>query len=97
MITATSSDERERGERSGVATRRRRPAAATTAVFSPSGLATPSAAGTCWRKMIIAIPTVKPSITGQGMYARKRPSRANGGDHDQHPGDQPTTNTASTP
>ena len=37
------------------------------AVFSPSGLATPSAAGTCCRKMITAMPTVKPSTTGQGM------------------------------
>ena len=46
---------------------RRRPCAATTAVFSPSGLATPSAAGTCCRKMITAMPRVKPSITGHGM------------------------------
>ena len=40
---------------------------ATTAVFSPAGLATPSAAGTCCRKMMTAIPTVKPSTTGHGM------------------------------
>ena len=39
---------------------------ATTAVLSPSGLATPRALGTCWRKMMTAIPTVKPSTTGHG-------------------------------
>ena len=44
--------------------------AATAAVFSPAGFATPRAAGTCWRKMITAIPTVNPSTTGHGMYAR---------------------------
>jgi hypothetical protein len=44
--------------------------AATTAVFSPSGRATPRAMGTCWRKMITAMPTVKPSTTGQGTNAR---------------------------
>ena len=43
---------------------------ATTAAFSPSGLATPSAAGTCCKKMITAMPTVNPSTTGHGMYAR---------------------------
>ncbi len=40
---------------------------ATAAVFSPSGLGTPSAVGTCCRKMITAMPMVKPSTTGQGM------------------------------
>jgi hypothetical protein len=43
---------------------------ATAAVFSPSGLGTPRAAGTCCRKMMTAIPRVNPSITGQGMNAR---------------------------
>jgi hypothetical protein len=50
---------------------------ATTAVFSPSGFGTPSAAGTCCRKMIAAMPTVNPSTTGQGTYARHLPRRAN--------------------
>src|SRR6185312_2408626 len=34
----------------------------------------PTAAGTCWRKMITAIPSVKPSMTGQGMYETTLPS-----------------------
>src|SRR4051794_3719005 len=49
--------------------------AAMTAVFSPPGLGTPSAAGTCWRKMIAAMPRVNPSITGHGTYASTRPTR----------------------
>ena len=44
-----------------------RPEAATAAVFSPGGFDTPSAAGTCCKKMITAIPIVKPSTTGHGM------------------------------
>ncbi len=31
--------------------------------------------GTCWRKMIAAMPSVKPSTTGHGMKATARPSR----------------------
>ena len=66
MTAATSSTMPDRGELprlDRVDHGARRP----TAVFSPSGLATPSAAGTCWRKMMVAMPTVKPSTTGQGM------------------------------
>ena len=41
-------------------------AAATAAlVLSPGTV--PSAAGTCCRKMMIAIPRVNPSMTGHGM------------------------------
>ena len=36
--------------------------------------AEPIAAGTCCRKMITAMPRVKPSITGQGMKVTARPS-----------------------
>ena len=32
--------------------------------------------GTCWRKMMAAMPTVKPSITGHGMNETVRPSRS---------------------
>ncbi len=39
---------------------------ATAAVLTPGGFATPSAAGTSWRKISIAMPRVNPSITGQG-------------------------------
>jgi hypothetical protein len=53
------------GSRDPTASRTARPA--TVAEFSPSGRATPRAAGTCCRKMITAMPTVNPSITGQGM------------------------------
>ncbi len=71
--------------------------AATAAAFSPSGLRTPSAAGTCCRKMIAAIPTVKPSITGQGMKARYRPRRATAPATISTPAMIPTTKTASRP
>ena len=37
------------------------------------GAVSPKAAGTCWRKMIAAMPSVKPSITGQGMNVTARP------------------------
>ncbi len=47
--------------------------------------------------MIAAMPTVKPSMTGHGMYARYRPSASEGGDHDSTPARTPTTNTASAP
>ena len=70
---------------------------ATTAVFSPSGLGTPSAAGTCWRKMITAMPTVNPSTTGHGTKARKRPSRGRRPRRSGRPAMSPTTSTASAP
>ena len=47
---------------------------ATRAVFSPSGFGMSRASGTCCRKMIVAIPIVKPSTTGQGMKVTARPS-----------------------
>ena len=43
-------------------------------VFSPGVPAVPVAIGTCWRKMIAAMPSVKPSTTGQGMKATALPS-----------------------
>ena len=51
----------------------------------------PSAAGTCWRKMMVAIPIVKPSITGQGMYASNRPTPANAAITISTPASTPTT------
>ena len=52
------------------------PTACTAArtAFSPCGIATPTADGTCCRKMITAMPSVKPSITGHGMELTVRPS-----------------------
>ena len=41
--------------------------AATRALVLNPSFATPRAEGTCCRKMMMPIPTVKPSITGQGM------------------------------
>lgn len=41
-------------------------AAIAALVLCPAAV-TPTAAGTCWRKMIIPMPTVKPSMTGHGM------------------------------
>jgi hypothetical protein len=40
---------------------------AVTRVLCPVSAATPTAAGTCCRKMIAAMPRVKPSTTGHGM------------------------------
>ncbi len=40
---------------------------ATTAVDVPAGLGTSRANGTCWRKMMTAMPRVNPSMTGHGM------------------------------
>ena len=71
--------------------------AATTAVLSPAGFATPSAFGTCWRKMITAMPTVNPSITGHGMYARSRPTRASDATTTSTPAIRPTSKTACAP
>ena len=65
-------DEQHEQQRGTVAVRDdcgRRPVRATTAVLSPFGLGTPSADGTCCRKMSVAIPTVKPSMTGHGTNA----------------------------
>ena len=53
--------------------------------------------GTCWRKMITAIPTVNPSTTGHGTYARSRPSRANEAMSSSTPAMSPTTYTACAP
>ena len=39
-------------------------------VLSPVLAVSPRAVGTCCRKMMAAMPTVKPSMTGHGMYAR---------------------------
>ena len=42
--------------------------------LSPSAATLPNAAGTCCRKMIVAMPRVNPSITGQGMNVTALPS-----------------------
>ena len=43
-------------------------------VLWPGVASVPVARGTCWRKMMAAMPRVKPSTTGQGMKATARPS-----------------------
>ena len=48
---------------------------AATAVFSPGVLSVPVARGTCCRKMMVPMPSVNPSTTGQGMKATARPRR----------------------
>ena len=50
---------------------------AATPAFGLSAGTLPSAAGTCCRKMMIAIPSVKPSMTGHGMKVTARPKRNN--------------------
>ena len=47
--------------------------------------------------MIAAMPMVKPSTTGQGMYARKRPTPANVATTTIRPAMIPTTATAPAP
>ena len=47
---------------------------AETAAFVLGPGSVPKAAGTCCRKMMTAMPSVKPSITGQGMKLTARPS-----------------------
>ena len=61
-------------ERTVLASTRPRQSIATSRALSPSGFGTSSANGTCCRAMIVAMPTVKPSITGHGMYWIVRPS-----------------------
>lgn len=39
---------------------------AATKVRSPEGATWPTAEGTCCKKMMVAIPRVNPSMTGQG-------------------------------
>ena len=43
-------------------------------VLWPGVASVPVASGTCWRKMMAAMPRVKPSTTGHGMNATARPS-----------------------
>ena len=64
--------------------------------FSPS-TSTPSAAGSCWRPMINAIPAVKPSTTGSGMYFIARPAPVNASKSSMSPASTPTTSTPSAP
>ena len=58
----------DHGWRPTRATQPRRPATSTAVArtFSPATTGTPSAAGSCCRAMITAIPTVNPSTTGSG-------------------------------
>ena len=46
-------------------------------VRCPAGAVAPKAAGTCCRKMMAAIPSVKPSIIGHGMNVTARPRPVN--------------------
>ena len=70
---------------------------AVTSGFPPTGSVTPTAAGTCCRKMIVAMPRVNPSTTGHGMYVTTRPSRATPASSTIAPPMSATTGTALTP
>ena len=66
MMAATTSTIARAHAASGQRTVASACTAATSAfVLGPGSV--PSAAGTCWRKMMIAMPRVNPSITGHGM------------------------------
>jgi hypothetical protein len=65
MATATTVT-RTSHSKPGMPTHRTRDRQATTAMPVPAGLGTPRAVGTCWRKMMTAIPTAHSSTTGQG-------------------------------
>ncbi len=73
------------------------PWAAATAALLLGPAATPNAAGTCCRKITTAIPTVKPSMTGHGMYPTSRPSFSAPTASTITPPSTDTTATAPTP
>ena len=64
ITAATRTVTARAGSESGEA--RRSASSAVTRTPPGSGTVTPSAVGTCCRKMMTAMPTVKPSMTGQG-------------------------------
>ena len=68
-----------------------------TLVCSPDAPPAPVRAGTCCRKMIVAIPRVNPSMTGHGMNETARPSRAMPARTTRTPAMSVTTATAPTP
>ena len=70
---------------------------ATTSTLSPSGLATPSAFGTCWRPMTQAMPRVKPSTTGAGTYRMYRPALSSARAINRTPAIRPTVSTPPAP
>ena len=67
MITATAMTMPSGRKASGHAAAITTCHAATTALVACDSLCTPSADGTCCRKIMMPIPAVNPSITGQGM------------------------------
>ncbi|MCY1232670.1 hypothetical protein D9M72_451760 [compost metagenome] len=73
MMTATSATSAS-GARRAAGDAVVSPWTAETAALLFGPALTPKAAGTCWRKMIMAIPRVNPSITGQGSRVTTRPS-----------------------
>ena len=72
-------------------------AEAMTLVCAPDAPPAPVRAGTCCRKMIVAIPRVNPSMTGHGMNDTARPSRATPARTTRTPAMSVTTATAPTP
>lgn len=70
---------------------------AVTSGLPPTGATTSTAAGTCCRKMIAAMPSVNPSTTGHGMNATARPSLATPASRTIAPARTATIGTAAAP
>ena len=70
---------------------------AATSAFVLGPGAVPSAAGTCCRKMMTAIPRVNPSMTGHGMYVTARPRCSTPAATTMIPASRPTVARAPTP
>ena len=69
---------------------------ANSRTISPS-TSTPSAAGSCCKPMITAMPAVNPSTTGNGMYFIARPAPVTANTSSMRPANTPTTSTPSVP
>jgi len=88
---------RSRAAQCGVASNSSAALAATTATWSPRGVGTPSADGTCCSAITHAMPMVKPAITGAGTYAIAAPARANARTSSITPAIRPTVRTPFAP
>ena len=71
--------------------------AAATSGRCPSGVDSPIAAGICCRKMMIAMPRVKPSMTGHGMKVTARPRPVTPATTTMTPANAVTSATLPTP
>src|SRR6476660_1447551 len=86
-----------RYESPGSPTDLRTACAAVRSTPDPEGTDTPSAAGTCWSAITVAMPTVNPSTTGHGTKATKRPRPLSPSTTNIAPASTATTATPAAP